>query len=509
VRAREIAVRKAIGASQSRLVRQVMTESLVLAGLAAAAGVLLARWLTGVMAATAPSIPRLDEVRLDPLVLAYTVAVSVATALVFGCLPAAQLAGVDAGAPLRAARGSRSSGAQAVRRVLVAAQVGTALVLLVGAVLLLQSFSRLVGTPSGFRTGHVLTFRVSVPEEKYVERERVVRVFEQVIDRVRSLPGVVHAGAAGSLPLQSPIGDWDFYLQGETPNPHGSDRAADWQVVTPGYFEAMGIPLLRGRFLDRSDRADAAAAVVINESLARTYFAGQDPVGRSIRMSGPTQRWMRIVGVCADVRHEGLETPANAQLYIPHAQFVPFWRDTTMRSFAVVARTSGEPLALASIVRAQVREIDRGLPASPVTTMTDVLGRSLAPRRLPMLLLAGFGAVAFLLALIGTYGVLAYHVADRTREIGVRMALGARAADIVRMVVRQGMGPAAAGVLAGLAAAAALARTIRSLLFQTSATDPATLGATAVALLAAALLACVVPALRAARVDPNAALRSE
>ena len=341
------------------------------------------------------------------------------------------------------------------------------------------------------------------------DRARAVAFFEALFERLRALPGVRAAGGVTNLPLGDPIGDWDFYLPGETPDSDGSDRAADWQVVTPGYFEAMGVPLRRGRFIVARDGADAPAAVVINDTLADTYFAGRDPIGQQIRMSGGERPWMAIVGVVGDVRHGGLDAPAGPQVYMPHAQFIPFWRDTTVRSLSVVIRADGDPEAVAAAARARVRELDPNLAVAAVTPMVQVLARAVAPRRLQAQLVAVFAGIALALALVGTYGVLAYHITERTREFGVRMALGARAGQIMRMVVRQGMAPAVAGVLVGLAGAAALTRVLGTLLFETEPLDPVAFGGTAAALLAAALAACLVPAHRATRVDASAALRAE
>jgi putative ABC transport system permease protein len=337
----------------------------------------------------------------------------------------------------------------------------------------------------------------------------VVAFYEALFEGLRAVPGVRAAGAVTNLPLGDPIGDWDFYLPGETPGPHGSDRAADWQVLTPGYFEAMGVPLLRGRFVDERDGPDAPAVVVINETLANTYFAGREPVGLGIRMSGRERPWMTIVGVVADVRHNGLDAPSGPQVYMPHAQFIPFWRDTTVRSLSVVIRSEGDPEATAAAVRARIRELDRDLAVAAVRPMESVLARAVAPRRLQMQLLAAFAGIALVLALVGTYGVLAYHITERTREFGVRMALGAKADDIRRMVVREGMAPAIAGVLVGLGGAAALSRLLMTLLFETEPLDPIAFGGAAAALLLAALAACLLPARRATRVDPGTALRAE
>jgi putative ABC transport system permease protein len=396
-----------------------------------------------------------------------------------------------------------------LRAVLVGAQVALAFMLLVGAALLLRSFSRLTSVPAGISTDQVLTMRVSVPPDGYAERQRVVAFFERLLEGVRAAPGVRFAGAVTNLPLGDPIGDWDFYLPGETPGPQGSDRAADWQVVTPGYFEAMGVPLRGGRFITMRDAPDAPAVVVINETLARTYFPERDPIGLQIRMSGLERPWMTIVGIAGDVRHTGLDAAAGPQVYMPHAQFVPFWRDTTARSLSVVIRSDRDAGAIASAVRARVRELDPDLAVAQVRPMDAVLARSLAAERLQVQLLAVFAAIALVLAVVGTYGVLAYQITERTREFGVRMALGAKAADIVRMVVRQGMAPAAAGVLLGIGGAAAATRLLETLLFETEPLDPVAFGGTAAVLLAAALAACLLPARRATRVDPSTALRAE
>jgi putative ABC transport system permease protein len=266
---------------------------------------------------------------------------------------------------------------------------------------------------------------------------------------------------------------------------------------------------VRGRLVDARDRAGSPPVVLINETLARNFFPDRDPVGRQIRMSGDDRPWMTIVGIVGDVRQDGLDALPQSEVYMPHAQFTPFWRDTTLRTFTITVKTEGDPALATAIVRQQVRALDPNLPISTVITMEEVVARSVAERRLHMLLLGGFAVVALILAVVGTYGVLAYQITERTREFGVRMALGAKAADILRMVIRQGMMPAVAGVLIGLGGATLLSRLLASLLFETEPLDPGTFAATAGVLLLAALAACYVPALRATRVDPSTALRSE
>ncbi len=396
-----------------------------------------------------------------------------------------------------------------LRATLVAAQIALALVLLVGAALLIQSFTKLLTVPAGFSPERVLTLRVSLPLAGYEQRDAVVRFFEQLLDGVRAAPGIVSAGAVAGLPLQSQRGDMDFYMEGETPGPSGSDRPTDWQVVIPGYFEAIGIRLVRGRFIAASDRAESPAVVLINETLAHTFFPERDPIGRQIRGSGPDVPWMTIVGVVGDVRQDALDVLPVPEIYMPHSQFTPFWRDSTLRTFTITVKTAGDPALATSIVRQQLRTLDPNIPISTVLTMDEIVARSVAERRLYMWLLGCFAAVALLLAVVGTYGVLAYQITERTREFGVRMALGARAADILRMVVQQGMTPAVGGVLVGLAGAAGTTRVMSTLLFETEPLNAVTFSGMAALLLTAAFVACCVPARRATRVDPSTALRAE
>jgi putative ABC transport system permease protein len=509
VRGREMAVRKAVGATASRLARQVLTESVVLAMVSGAVGLVIANALVAIAIASAPVIPRLDETTLDLRVLAFTAIVSITTAVLFGSVPALHLARADAAVHLEGGRGVRSGLRAGLGGALVSVQVALALVLLVGAALLLHSFSRLLRVPAGFNPERVLTLNVSIPLEGYEERQHVVGFFEQVLERVRSTSGVVAAGAIGRLPLRGGVGDWDVYLEGEVPTSSGSDRPTEWQVVTPGYFEAMGIRLARGRFPALTDRANSPAVVIINDAFARMFFRGIDPIGRQIRMSGDDRPWMSIVGVAGDVRQVSLDRPSRPEVYIPHGQFRPYWDDSSLRAFTVIVRSSVEPIALAGAVRRHMRELDANIPIATVTTMEEVIVRSLADRRLHLILLGTFAALALVLALVGTYGVLAYRTSERTRELGIRIALGASGHDVLATVLRQGMMPVAAGVVLGLTGAAAVTRAMTSLLFDTAPLDPAIFAGVAGLLLASALVACAVPARRAMRVDPGIALRVE
>jgi putative ABC transport system permease protein len=507
-RAREMAVRKAVGATPARLARQVITESLTMAILSAVTGLLLAQALVTLAITSASMIPRITETTIDLRVLAFTAIVSIATAVLFGSAPALQMARADAATHLEG-RGTRSGLRTGFRAVLVGVQVALAVVLLVGSALLLDSFARLLQVPAGFNPERVLTLNISVPLEGYSERPRVVGFFEQTLERLRSTEGVVAAGAVAGLPLRSATGDWGVYLEGEVPSDSGSNRPADWQVVTPGYFETMGIRLAGGRFPALTDRADSPAVVVINETFARTFVPDVDPVGRQIRMSGDDRPWMTIVGVAGDVRQVSLDRRPQPEVYMPHSQFRPFWQDSTLRAFTVVVRSTVEPTALVAAVRRHVRELDANIPIAAITTMDDVVEHSVAERRLTVILLGTFAAIALMLALIGTHGVLAYQISERTREFGIRLALGASARDVMRSVLGQGMAPAVAGVAVGLAVSAAVMRAMTSLLFETAPVDPLIFAGVAVLLLGAALAACVVPARRAMQVDPAIALRAE
>jgi putative ABC transport system permease protein len=507
-RQREMAIRRAVGATRGRLARQLLTEAVVLSGISAVVGLLLAHWLIATAIVTAPGIPRLDEATLDPRVLAFTAGVAAITALVFGIAPALHI-GRDAQAARLSERRATSSLSAGLRAALVGVQVGVAVILLIGASLLLQSFSRLLRVPSGFNAERVLTFDLAVPLDGYSERSQVVRFFDAMFERIRSSSGVVAAGAVAGLPLRSQRGDWDVYLEGETPGPGGSDRPTDWQVVTPGYFETMGIRVVGGRPPARTDTADAPAVAVINETFARTYFPGIDSVGRQVRMSGNDRPWMTVVGVVGDVHQDSLDAAPPPEIYMPHAQFTPFWQDSTLRTFTVVVRSTVDPTALVATVRQHVRELDPNLPIATIATMEDVVRGSVAQRRFLLGLLSGFAAIALVFAVLGAYGVLAYQINERMREFGIRLALGATARDIAGVVLRQGMPPALAGVAAGLAGAALLTRVMTGLLFEITPLDPATFAGVAAVLLVAALAACTVPARRAIHADPGAVLKAE
>jgi predicted permease len=402
---------------------------------------------------------------------------------------------------------------QRVRRTLVVAEVALAMVLVVGAGLLIKSFAHLMGIDAGVRPERVLTMELSLPTAKY-QQSRSRAFFEQLRARAAALPGVTAAGFVRELPFANEIGDWSFRVVGGAgARPDEAFGSADWQVATPGYFEAMGISLRSGRYLSDADRAGSLPVVVISEKTARTYWPNENAVGRQIRLGGtgpgPDTLVRTVVGVVADVRHKGLDAETKTQMYLPHAQFPSTDATFPINRMSLVLRGRGDPLALAPAVRREIRALDPEVPVSRVRSMEQVLSASASVRELNVMLLSVFAGVALTLAAVGIYGVMAYTVTQRTKEIGVRMALGASAGEVQRRVLRQGLLLAGAGVLLGALGAAALGRLLTTLLFGVTPTDPAIFAAVTAVLAAVALLATYVPARRATRVSPMVALRYE
>jgi predicted permease len=400
-----------------------------------------------------------------------------------------------------------------VRRTLVVTEVALAMVLVVGAGLLIKSFARLMGIDAGVRPERVLTMELSLPAAKY-QQARSRAFYEQLRARAATLPGVTAAGFVRELPFANEIGDWSFRIVGGGGRrPDEAFGAADWQVATPGYFEAMGIALRAGRYLSDADRERSLPVVVISEKTARTFWPNENAVGRQIRLGGtgpgPDTLVRTVVGVVADVRHKGLDAETKAQMYLPHAQFPSTDSTFPINRMSLVVRGRGDPLALAPAVRREVRALDPEVPVSRVRSMEEVLSTSASVRELNVMLLSVFAAVALTLAAVGIYGVMAYTVTQRTKEIGVRMALGASAGEVQRLVLRQGLLLAGAGVLLGAVGAAVLGRLLTTLLFGVTPTDPAIFAAVTAVLAAVALLATYLPARRATRVSPMVALRYE
>ncbi len=507
-REKEIAIRVSLGAGRWRIARQLLTESALLALAGGTVGLTLAKWGKDLLLALAPEdLPRLSDVALDGRALAFTAALSLLTGLGFGLFPALQasnIRGPNLNETLKdAGRGSTDDGRRRlIRGSLVVLEVALALVLLVGAGLLIKSFLRLRSVDPGFNPAGALTAQIPLSQRKYPEDSQRVAFYTQLIEKVAALPGVQAAGAAMVTPLSGNDFVLGFRIEGRPPYPAGSEPDTNYYSVTPGYFKAMGIPLLRGRLFTERDTKDAPRVIIINETMAKRFFPGEDPIGKRLHVTMGPVLYREIVGIVGDVKHYSLDQEAKAQTYEPYAQ-QPF------SGMTLVARTSGDPAGLSSAIRGEVLKIDKELPISNVKTLEQYLSTSIAQQRFSVLLLGIFAAVAMALACVGIYGVLSYSVTQRRREIGVRMALGAARRDVLRLVVGHAMLLTLIGVAIGLGAAFALTRVMSTLLFGVSATDPMTFGLIALLLIAVALLAALVPARRATKVDPMVALRCE
>jgi putative ABC transport system permease protein len=507
-RFREIAVRTALGAGRGRVVRQLLTESVSLAVAGGFAGLLFAWSSFSFLKQIIPDNMALNAgVRIDARIFGFTLLLSLLTGIVFGLAPALQAAKVDLNEALKQGGGRAGIGVvgRRLRGALVVVEIALALVLLVGAGLLIRAFLRLRALDIGVNPENVLTLRTALPRNRYGELPKRAAFYQQALDRVRALPGVVSAGYTTAVPLTWKGGTNSFRVEGREPKP-GQD--AQNRQITTGYMEAMGIKLRQGRFFDDHDDAQAQPVAIINETMARQFWPGEDALGKRFKIGpGDSQRpWVTIVGVIGDVKEMGLEAPAKAEMFFPYQQ-LPDMRWNMPRDLAV--RTTGDPMSVAAAARQAIWSVDRNQPVSNVRTMNEILSEEVARRRIGMTLLAAFAALALALASLGVYGVLSYSVAQRTREIGVRMALGAGRKDVLRMVLADGMRLAAAGVAIGLGAAFALTRLMAGLLFGISATDPATFVSIALLLAFVAFVACWVPARRATKVDPMIALRCD
>ena len=507
-RERELTIRAALGASRRRLVRQLLTESVLLALAGGVLGLGLAVWGVSALRALEPgTLPRLDEVRLDARALAFALVLSVGTGLLFGVVPAVRARRFDLRGGLaeggRALSGARS--AARTRNALVLAEVALASVLLVGAALLLRSFVGLTRVDPGISVDGILTARVTLPRFRYDDPARQVAFADALLDRARALPGVASAALGSAAPVDDAVPYWAIALAGvEQPPPDVVQDAVVYRA-SPEYFHTFGLPLIRGRLFEAADRADRTPVAVVSQGLAQRYWPGRDPVGSRITFGDPTDSatsWMTVVGVVGDVRQDGAVSPAYPQIYVPFAQL-------SNRSVVVALRTGRNPLALAAPLKQVLAGVDPGLALSQVTTMEQRVAGTLARPRVNALLLAGFAATALVLAALGIYGVIAYSVVQRTRELGIRVALGASADAVLGMVMRQGLTPVMIGLGVGLGVAAVGSRVLRSLLYGVTATDLATYGAVAAFLTVVASAASYVPARRAARSDPVQALRAE
>lgn len=504
-RAREFAVRAAVGADRWRVARQQLFEGAMLATAGAVAGWLLAGvGVRAILALDPGSVPRADAVRLDGVVLLFTTGVALVTTLAFGLIPALRAAArTDLNGLL--GQGTRETGRDGHRAqtLLVAGQTALAVTLLVGAGLMLRTFAGLTAIDPGFRTENVLTMRVSQPSANYPDVVTSTAFYDQVLNDVRALPGVRGAAFVRSLPLASQIGDWGVWVEGYEAAPNES-TPADWQIVTDGYFEAMGIEVVRGRGFDASDD-ETSDALVINEAMARRYWGDRDPIGTRAAAIGDTAI---VIGVVRDLTHNGITAEVKAKFYRLQRQ-IEHDNANTQRNMTLVAWTDGDPYGQLEGVRSAIRAADPSLAVSQVQTMAEVTARTVGQPRLVMTLLGGFAGVALLLSVIGVYGVLAHTVTRRTREIGVRMALGAERGSVVGMVVRQGMAMTGAGLVVGLIGAVALSRGLETLLYGVAPRDPTTYGGVAVIFTTVALLSAWIPARRAAATDPVRALRTD
>jgi predicted permease len=508
-RQKEIAVRTALGASRWRVVRQLLTESVLLSLAGGSVGLLLAMWgVDRLLKLNDNKIPRATEIGLDRNVLLFTLGVSLLTGIVFGLAPAFQNSNVNLHDTLKEGGRSGKAGVRrGVRNALVIAEMAFAVILLVGAGLLIRSFVRLQQVSPGFEPRGVLAMQVSLPPTKYREQAQRVLFDRQVLEAVRALPGVKSAATITTLPMSGSNQSGSFQIEGRPVAPGESSPHGDRWMPSDDYFQTMGIPLVKGRFFDARDTAEAPGVAIVSEALARKYWPNEDPVGRRITFENlpdsQTPRWREIVGVVGHVRNEGLEGESRGQYYVPYAQ-----RATGTNLFIAV-RTDADPAPLAPAVRGAVANVDRDLPVYRVTTMETLVAESLMQRRFSMFLFGVFAALAMVLAVVGLYGVMSYGVAQRTHEIGLRMALGAQSRDVLRMVVGQGMVLVLVGLGIGLLGALLLTRLMSSLLFGVSAADPLTYAGIALLLGAVAFLASYLPARRATKVDPMVALRYE
>src|SRR5438552_408037 len=510
-RKREVAIRTALGAGRWRIVRQLLTESLLLSALGGAVGLLLALWGVYLLVAFGPAdLPRAREVALDGRVLTFTLAVSLLTRIIFGLVPALQASRLDLNEALKESGRSAtgSAGHRRMRSLLVVSEIALSLVLLVGAGLLMRSFLKLQAVNPGFNPNSVLTMKVSLRGPNYQKAEPIIAFHDQLLNQIKALPGVQSVATRSYIPIAPDDGyaNLSFAIEGRLPSPANRSNAF-YNAVSPDYFQTMEIPVLKGRPFDARDDRKAQNAIIINETLARRYFPGEDPVGRRMTLNDKNPKeedWATIVGIVKDTkpRAQDLTSSPVAEMYMPFAQ-------QPQSSMALMIRATNNPESVAAAVRREVQALDKNQLVHSIRTLESVMSEAVAAPRFRTSLLGVFAVVALILAMVGIYGVMSYAVTQRTREIGIRMALGARAADVLKLIVRNGMGPVLLGVALGLAGAIGLTRLTVSLLFGVTPTDAVTLATVTVGLVLVALIACCIPARRATKVDPLVALRYE
>jgi putative ABC transport system permease protein len=507
-RKREFTVRAALGAGASRLLRQLLTESLVLAVIGGLLGIVLAKVAISIVKIFGPSsIPRLSEANLDVRVLVFAVAAIVCTGLLFGLAPALAASREDLVESLNdgGRRASSNPSTQKARNSFLVSQIALALVLVVAAGLLTRTFYHLLAVDPGFNAAHSLTFELSLPATKYPDQSRIVSFYQQALRKLDALPGVTAAGVTELVPMNGATESTAIRFSNAPRMPGAKATIANYTMVSPGYFAAVGTPILRGRpFLD-SDTADSLPVAVISSAMAKKYWPGQDPIGKQVAPGSLAFPLATVVGVAADVKRLSLRESPPPEMYVPYTQKV--W--PSLLTMDVVLRTVQNPASIAASARETISSLDRDLPLANIRTLATIVSTSMTNARFSVLLLATFGAIALLLAAIGMYGVISFSVAQRTQEIGIRMALGAQQSSVLRMILQQGSRLAVLGIAIGLVAASAATRLMSSFLYGVGAADPLTFALVSLLLLAVALLACYIPARRATKVDPMVALRYE
>ncbi|HKV60656.1 MAG TPA: ABC transporter permease [Candidatus Acidoferrum sp.] len=519
-REKELSIRAAMGAGRARIIRQFLTESMVLAAVGGVLGLFLAYWGVSALRSLVPdNIPRMDEVSVDPLVLGFTLGISLLTGLVFGLAPAWHVSRANLQDSLKETghSTSASSGTRRLRDALVVWEIGTAVVLLVGAGLMIRSFQQLLEVRPGFAPQHLLSMRLSPPAKAYPDGTPLNSFYQRLLDRVKAIPGVQAASAVSELPLSNSYSSGSTFVEQTTaadlpryaPFNNLPYIEADYRTVAPGYFETMQIPLVRGRFLNDADTSDSLFVTVVDGDFTKRFWPNQDPIGKRISINTvpnskpPMPQWCTVVGVVGHVKHYGPDVEGREQAYFPVTQS-PFFR-----SMYLTVRTALEPATVTNSIRQQVLALDKDMPIYEVSTMDQLLSNSVVQPRFNLTLLVTFAALALALAAVGIYGVMSYTVTQRTHEIGIRMALGAQGEDVLQQVLKEGAWLAGIGLALGLAGSLAAARLMASLLFGIKPTDPLTFAAVAAILAGVALAACYIPARRATRVDPLVALRYE
>ena len=503
-RRKEIAIRVALGAGHFRIIRQLLSEAILLALIAGGLGLIVAVWMVSVLKTMNPqNLPRLDELSIDGRVLTFALFISVATGVLFGLFPALQASRLDLNETLKeGGRSGGGTGRQRVRSTLVVVEVGLSVALLIGTGLLLRSFWKLQDVKPGFEPDHLLTMRINLPGNRYSDESQAGSFYSRLLEEAKATPGVQSAAITSLVPMGSGDTSSEVQIPGKPAMPDGSQPSASWRIVSPGYLRTLAIPL-RGRDFDDRDTSNSPPVTIISEETARQYWPGEDPIGKTIILRSFGRKLFTIIGVAGDVRSFGLDTDSRPMAYVPLAAAA------TWKPMSLVVRTSIEPTSLAPSVRGVLRSIDANVPVYDVQTIEQLLYNSLGSRRFNMFLLGSFAGIALLLASVGLFGVMAYLVSQRTHEIGIRRALGAQATDVFKLVLQQGLVLALIGVGVGLVCALGLTQVMSSLLFEVSATDPVTFIIAPLMLVGIALLACYVPARRATRVDPIAALRYE